>query len=87
MRQRFATMAGLFLAGAISFSSCSNKSYEKTDTGIIVKVNDSTKVRLEVLSSDIIRVTATADKDFSTKKSLVVLPAKKIFRLECERRR
>ncbi len=77
MRQRFATMAGIFLAGAVSFSSCSNKNYKKTDAGIIVKTNDSTKVRLEVISSDIIRVTATADKDFSTKKSLVVLPQKK----------
>ncbi len=77
MKQHFVTMAGLFFAGAVSFSSCSNKTYEKTESGIIVQTKDSTKVRLEVISSDIIRVTATVDKDFSSKKSLVVLPQKK----------
>ncbi|MCQ2606622.1 MAG: DUF5110 domain-containing protein [Bacteroidales bacterium] len=62
----------LFCAGIFAMTSCS-KNYEKTNSGIVVK-KDSVQIRLQVVSSDIIRVTKTVDKDFSTKESLIVLP-------------
>ncbi len=67
--------AGLFCAGFLAMTSCS-KNYEKTDSGIIV-TKDSLQIRLQVVNSDIIRVTKTVDKAFSTKESLIVLPQSK----------
>lgn len=67
--------ASVVFAGLLAMTSCS-KSYEKTDSGIVV-TRDSVKIRLQVVSSDIIRVTKTVDKDFSSKESLIVLPQEK----------
>jgi alpha-D-xyloside xylohydrolase len=65
--------------------SCSNDTHQhisgdsvkKLDNGIVVSVEKSDQakfVRLEVVSDDIIRVTATPRDSFSTEKSLMVLP-------------
>lgn len=70
------TFASVVFAGLFAMTSCT-KNYEKTDNGIVVTTKNNQKVRLQVVSSDIIRVTATVDKDFSKKESLVVLPQSK----------
>lgn len=70
-------VATLFLGG------CGNGKYDKTDGGIIVNIspekeNDVRRVRLQVFSDKIIRVTATPDKEFAPDASLaVVKPEKK----------
>lgn len=60
--------------------SCSDKGhYQKTDDGIVVTLSGTTKaVKLQVVSNDIIRVTATPVDSFPTAKSLAVLPELKI---------
>ncbi|MBQ8674181.1 MAG: DUF5110 domain-containing protein [Bacteroides sp.] len=66
------------LLGALLLTACGG-SYEKTDHGIIVEVqqqhpNDVHKVRVEVMGEKLLRVSATPDKEFSREKSLIVLP-------------
>ena len=67
----------LFLAVIVCLSaSCTNASWEKTGDGILVHVGKAegkggSKVRLEVVDENIIRVSATPG-DFSNEKSLVV---------------
>lgn len=61
--------------------SCVPKTVERTDHGVIVRLSDTTpnnarQVCLEVLGEKIIHVSATPEKDFSDKLSLVVLPSK-----------
>lgn len=70
------TLAGIVLAGTMAMTSCS-KNYKKTDNGIVVTTTDKQKVRLQVVSPTIIRVTATVEDEFSKKESLVVLPQEK----------
>ncbi len=53
--------------------------YVKTDNSVVVKFNGKSKdgatmVRLQVLGDKLIRVSATADKEFAPDASLVVLP-------------
>jgi alpha-D-xyloside xylohydrolase len=57
---------------------CKNSKYEKLDNGIIVPV-DKKKIRLQVVSKDIIRVTVSPGESFSTEKSLMVLDSLKTF--------
>lgn len=47
---------------------------KQTDRGVIVKAEDGTRVRLEVVSPKIVRITATCDGRFSERESLSVLP-------------
>jgi alpha-D-xyloside xylohydrolase len=68
----FLSLAMLFFAG------CSQKSWKKTQNGILLypkmKVeNGSRSIRIEVVSQDIIRVTASPTEQFSKEKSLCVL--------------
>ncbi len=70
------TFASIVCAGLFAMTSCS-KNYEKNDNGIVVTTENSQKVRLQVVSPEIIRVTATVENKFSTKESLIVLPQEK----------
>jgi alpha-D-xyloside xylohydrolase len=59
--------------------SCSQKnSYEKESNGIVISL-DKKKIRLQVFSKDIIRVTVTPNDSFSTEKSLMAIDPKQTF--------
>ena len=66
-------IAGLF------FASCASSGYERTDEGVLIRLDqkestDSRLVRLNVVNSKIIHVSATPKKSFSKEKSLIVVP-------------
>lgn len=66
---------------ALALASCGSHGYKTEKNGIVVNVdqkgeNDVRKVRLQVLSDKIIRVTATPDNTFSNDTSLVVVAQK-----------
>lgn len=65
---------------AVSLLSCSDKSrYQKTDDGIVVHLDGATKaVRLQVVSDNIIRVTATPTDSIPILRSMAVLPDLKL---------
>ena len=74
------TLCGIILV--ITLTGCSNSFYQKKADGIIVQVMSDTpdgakNIRLQVVNEKIIRVTATADKKFSSIKSLMVVPQTK----------
>ena len=46
----------------------------KTDRGVVVRTDEGDRVRVEVFSPTIARVTASCDKRFSRRESLAVLP-------------
>ncbi len=61
--------------------SCSDSGYKVIDNGIVVQLeqkqsSDASLVKLEVVSDDIIRVVATPEKEFSERKSLIIVPQK-----------
>ena len=63
----------------IAFTGCSPSTFQKTKDGVVVNISQnnnppSHKVKLQVVNDKIIRVSATADKKFSTEKSLMILP-------------
>lgn len=69
-------IAGLF------FASCASPGYERTDEGVLIRLDqkestDSRLVRLNVVNSKIIHVSATPKKSFSKEKSLIVVPQEK----------
>ncbi len=70
--QTFLFAALIFIAG------CAPKAprYEKVQGGIVVSVggDQAKKVRLSVVSDDIIRVSATPTGEFSSKNSLMIVP-------------
>ncbi len=58
------------------FLSCSHKNYEIIDNGVIVNVPQSSsvavnRVKLEILGDKLIKVSATPEKKFSDRKSLI----------------
>ena len=62
-----------------ALASCSEQEYKTLDNGVIVNVRHHSaggpqKVRLTVMSDHIIRVTATPDKVFHDRNSLIILP-------------
>ena len=65
------TTIGLLVMSVVVLVSCAKSSFEKLDNGIVLKV-DSMKVRLQVVSDDIIRVSSTVMDDFVKDTSLVV---------------
>ncbi len=74
---KLGSISTLLLTAAL-FCGCGSGKYEKTDGGIIVNIspekeNDLRRVRLQVFSDKIIRVTATPDKKFAPDASLVVV--------------
>lgn len=67
------------LALLSTFGGCSSARFQRADSGIIVNIkkNDFTpahKIRLQVVNDKIIHVSATADKKFSSEKSLMITP-------------
>lgn len=84
MEQKIFIRIGLIvIAGLVA--SCSNSGdhaganyLKKTDHGVVVGIDNpeitAKFVRLEVVSDDIIRVTATANDSFSIEKSLMIVP-------------
>ncbi len=64
-----------------SLISCNKSTYQIVDNSVVVQLNqikstDAALVKLEVVSDDIIRVVATPDKEFSGRKSLIIVPQK-----------
>jgi len=53
--------------------SCSKSNYVTTTTGIEVNSEDGVKVRLDVVSSEVIQVRATKEKQFSDEPSLIAI--------------
>ena len=70
MQRRFLIVLLFSMAAIVG---CSSNSYEKIENGIIVKL-DSSQIRLQVISADIIRVSATVEKTFPGDTSLMVIP-------------
>lgn len=68
-------MKRLFFAiiSMLALIACSAE-LKQTDRGVVLKTNEGTRVRVEVISPTIARVTATCDKRFSERESLAVLP-------------
>jgi len=67
----FLVLGGLFIAG------CSSQRWQETSSGIIVnlkgkKGSDAKKIKLDVISENIIHVVASPEPDFSKNKSLIV---------------
>ncbi len=63
----------------VALASCTKKEYKTLDDGVVVNVREPIeggpqKVRLTVMSDRIIRVTATPDKSFHDRSSLIILP-------------
>lgn len=56
----------------------------QTDRGVVVKTDEGVRVRVEVVTPTIARVTATCDNRFSERESLAVLPHDEVpdFRVE-----
>jgi alpha-D-xyloside xylohydrolase len=72
--------ASLILSSFLVALSCTNKlQFDKLSDGIEVTINskEARKIRLQVVSDNIIHVTATPSDTFSTFKSLIVLPTVK----------
>lgn len=64
---------------ALMSVSCTDREFKTLDDGVIVSVRDHVtggpqKVRLTVMSDRAIRVTATPDKSFHDRASLIILP-------------
>ena len=77
MKLRLLHIVPVFLFFALS--SCVKKEYKTLDDGVIVNVREPVeggpqKVRLTVMSDRIIRVSATPDKLFHDRSSLIILP-------------
>ena len=74
------TKTNLFLLFFVSIFlvGCSSQSFKKNADGVEISVQStSQKVRLQVINEKIIRVSATPEKNFSTEKSLMIVPQEK----------
>lgn len=63
----------------LAFAACSSGVYQKTENGIIVRVQQADTqtpkfVRLQVMGEKIIRVSATAEDKFADPQSLIIVP-------------
>src|SRR5665811_216534 len=81
MKKISALIAGMMamLLLAVFCLSCSDRSYERTDDGILVRLGDKAvypgqAVRLSVITDKIIRVTSVPSGEFSETQSLMALP-------------
>ncbi len=62
-----------------AMASCSQPRYKKSASGVVVSLDQQTKsdaatVKLEVISDEIIRVSATPENTFPNRESLIVIP-------------
>jgi alpha-D-xyloside xylohydrolase len=69
----------LFIFTIAMMVSCADGAYKSTPDGVVVKVqerqeNGPAKVRLQVMSEGIVRVSQTPDKKFHDRNSLIILP-------------
>lgn len=67
------TLVLFFLTG------CSPSIFKRVKDGVVVSIKENAstpahKIKLQVVNDQIVRVAATADSDFSTEKSLVIVP-------------
>lgn len=63
----------------LALASCAGKEFKTLDNGVVVNMTKPVeggpqKIRLTVMSDRIIRVTATPDKSFHDRNSLIILP-------------
>ena len=72
------TTIGLLVLSILILVSCAKNGYERYRNGIVIKV-DSMKVRLQVISDDIIRVSATVNDTLPADTSLIALAQAKMF--------
>lgn len=75
--RRIFYLAMLFLL--LGFTGCSSASFQRIADGFVVNIKESEltpahKIKLQVVNDKIIRITATADKNFSSEKSLMIIP-------------
>lgn len=66
-------MKKLLLVAALGLMSACGSAVKVTPEGVVVKSDDGTKVRVELVSESIARVSATCDS-FSERESLIILP-------------
>ena len=83
---RFPQSLLLATAVALLSLSCGPRDYSVKDNTVTVKLQAPaegapSQVRFQVLGEKIIRVSATPDRKFNDRKSLVVLPVKELRRL------
>lgn len=69
----------LWMLACLSLFSCTERSYEKVQDGIIINLqqkqsSDVGKVRLQVVNDNVIRVSATPENKFSKEESLIIVP-------------
>lgn len=67
------------LVSSFSIFSCGGQGYQKTQNGVIINLqqkqsSNAGKVRLQVINDKVIRISATPDRQFSQKKSLIIVP-------------
>ena len=68
----------LIVLSALIFVACQSRPYQKMDDGIIINLKGENKqsakqVRLQVITDDVIRVSATPSNKFSENKSLITV--------------
>ncbi|ALM47869.1 alpha-xylosidase [Flavobacterium psychrophilum] len=68
----------LLIAGML-LTACSTKQYQMIDNGVVVNVKkknntETRKVRLQVLGDELIRVSATPEKEFPKDSTLIIIP-------------
>ncbi|MCQ2203255.1 MAG: DUF5110 domain-containing protein [Bacteroidales bacterium] len=64
----------LLALSTVALTAC-NQGYERTGKGVVVKTDNNEKIRLEVVSDNIIRVSATPQQ-FAADQSLIIVPQK-----------
>ncbi len=71
------------LISMLALVACSTD-VRQTERGVVVKTDEGVRVRVEVVTPTIARVTATCDNRFSERESLAVLPHDEVpdFRME-----
>ena len=75
--QKIVPGAAALMVLTVILVGCRSEAYEKQPDGIVVRLQPATPsearlVRLQVVDEDIIRVTATAEEEFSTRPGLIV---------------
>ena len=67
------------LPAFLALASCAEREYKILEDGVVVNVREPVaggpqKVRLTVMSDKVVRVTATPDKSFHDRNSLIIIP-------------
>lgn len=59
---------------------CACSHYDVSENEVVVNIDNGTKVRLEAVANNIIRISATPEKKFAPDNSLIIVPQKDIVR-------